>query len=110
MPGLDKRLARYPQLYSRVGCAHHDRPLHDDELPCGLTRHGRQLGLSLDRTACTDTQALAAISRITRGNVRLLQRLFVQMERILRMNERHVITEDGVEAARSTRVIGATER
>jgi hypothetical protein len=32
----------------------------------------------------------------------------VQMERILRINELHVITEDVVEAARSTLVIGAT--
>ena len=108
MPGLEKRLARYPQLYSRVGFAHHYRPLQDDELTFVLTRHWRQLGLSLDSTDFTDTQAMAAISRITRGNFRLLHRLFVQMERILRMNELHVITEDVVEAARSTLVIGAT--
>jgi len=108
MPGLEKRLARYPQLYSRVGFAHHYRPLQDDELTFVLTRHWRQLGLSLDSTDFTDTQAMAAISRITRGNFRLLHRLFVQMERILRINELHVITEDVVEAARSTLVIGAT--
>lgn len=108
MPGIEKRLARYPQLYSRVGFAHHDRPLQDDELTFVLTRHWRQLGLSLDSTDFTDTQAMAAISRITRGNFRLLHRLLVQMERILRINELHVITEDVVEAARSTLVIGAT--
>jgi DNA transposition AAA+ family ATPase len=108
MPGIEKRLARYPQLYSRVGFAHHDRPLQDDELTFVLTRHWRPLGLSLDSADFTDTQAMAAISRITRGNFRLLHRLFVQMERILRLNELHVITEDVVEAARSTLVIGAT--
>jgi DNA transposition AAA+ family ATPase len=108
MPGIDKRLARYPQLYSRVGFAHHYRPLQGDELTFVLTRHWRQLGLSLDSTDFTDTQAMAAISRITRGNFRLLHRLFVQIERILQINELQVITDDVVEAARSTLVIGAT--
>jgi DNA transposition AAA+ family ATPase len=108
MPGIEKRMARYPQLYSRVGFAHHYRPLQDDELTFVLTRHWRQLGLSLDSADFTDTQAIAAISRITRGNFRLLHRLFVQIDRILRINELHVITEDVVEAARSTLVIGAT--
>jgi hypothetical protein len=46
--------------------------------------------------------------RITHGHFRLLHRPFVQMERILRINELSVMTEDGVEAARSTLVIGAT--
>jgi DNA transposition AAA+ family ATPase len=51
---------------------------------------------------------MAAISRLTNGNFRLLHRLFVQIERTLLINELHVITEDVVEAARSTLVIGAT--
>ena len=73
-----------------------------------LTRPWRTLGLSLDSADFTDTQAIAAIGRITNGNFRLLHRLFVQIERILRINELRVITEDVVEAARSTLVIGAT--
>jgi hypothetical protein len=53
---------------------------------------------------------MAAISRITNGNFRLLHKLFVQSERIRRINALRVLTEDVVEAARSTLVIGATER
>jgi DNA transposition AAA+ family ATPase len=108
MPGLEKRLSRYPQLFSRVGFAHHYRPLLGDELTFVLTRHWRRLGLALDDADFTDTQAIAAIARITGGNFRLLHRLFVQIGRILKINELSVITEDVVEAARSTLVIGAT--
>ncbi len=108
MPGIEKRLARYPQLYSRVGFAHHYRPLKSDELTFVLTRHWRQLGLALDEADFTDVQAMASIARITGGNFRLLHRLFVQIGRILKINGLSVITDDVVEAARSTLVIGAT--
>ncbi len=67
-----------------------------------------RLGLALDDADFTDTQAIAAIARITGGNFRLLHRLFVQIGRILKINDLSVITEDVVEAARSTLVIGAT--
>jgi DNA transposition AAA+ family ATPase len=102
MPGMEKRLVRYPQLYSRVGFAHHDRPLQGDELTFVLTRHWRKLGLTLDGADFTDAQAIASIARITGGNFRLLHRLFVQIERILKINGLSVITDDVVEAARST--------
>lgn len=108
MPGIEKRMARYPQLYSRVGFAHHYRPLRGDELTFVLTRHWRKLGLSIDCADFTDTQAIATISRITSGNFRLLHRLFIQIERILKINELTVITEDVIEAASSILVIGAT--
>jgi len=106
MPGMDKRLSRYPQLYSRIGFAHHYRPLQGDELSFVLTRHWRKLGLTLDDADFTDAQAIASIARITGGNFRLLHRLFVQIERILKINGLSVITDDVVEAARSTLVIG----
>lgn len=108
MPGMEKRLSRYPQLYSRVGFAHHYRPLQGDELSFVLTRHWRKLGLTLNQADFTDTQAIASIARITGGNFRLLHRLFVQIERILKINGPSVITDDVVEAARSTLVIGTT--
>ncbi len=108
MPGMEKRLSRYPQLYSRIGFAHHYRPLQGDELTFVLTRHWRRLGLALDDADFTDAQAIASIVRITGGNFRLLHRLFVQIGRILKINGLSVITDEVVEAARSTLVIGAT--
>ena len=108
MPGMEKRMARYPQLYSRVGFAHHYRPRQGDELSFVLTRHWRKLGLNLDKADFSDTQALASIARITGGNFRLLHRLFVQIERILKINDLTFITDEVVNAARSTLVIGAT--
>jgi len=108
MPGIEKRMVRYPQLYSRVGFAHHYRPLQGDELSFVLTRHWRHLGLNLDDADFTDNQAMAAIARITGGNFRLIHRLFVQIDRVLRINDLTVITNDVIEAARSTLVIGAT--
>lgn len=108
MPGIEMRLSRYPQLYSRVGFAHAYRPLRDEELTFVLTRRWRQLGLNLDDADFTDAQAVATIVRITSGNFRLVHRLFVQIERILRINGLKAITDDVVEAARSVLVIGAT--
>ena len=108
MPGIDKRLARYPQLFSRVGFAHSYRSLQDEELTLVLTRRWRQLGIELNNADFTDAQAVAAIVRITGGNFRLVHRLFIQIERILRINGLCTITDDVVDAARSVLVIGAT--
>lgn len=108
MPGIDKKLARYPQLYSRVGFAHHYKPLKEEEMTFVLNRRWQQLGIDFNDTDFTDTQALAEIVRITGGNFRLVHRLFVQIERILRINGLNSITADVVEAARSVLVIGAT--
>jgi DNA transposition AAA+ family ATPase len=99
MPGIEKRLSRYPQLYSRIGFAHQYRPLGDDELAFVLTRHWKRLGLALDLSDSTDAQAVAAVGRITRGNFRLIHRLFVQVERIMKINDLSVISSDVVETA-----------
>ncbi|MGV9748240.1 ATP-binding protein [Rhodococcus zopfii] len=73
-----------------------------------LARHWHKLGSELNSDDFTDAQAIAAVARFTGGNFRLLQRLFAQIHRILRINELHTITADVVETARSTLVVGAT--
>ena len=56
----------------------------------------------------TDAHAIATIERITRGNFRLVERLFPQIERVLKINELDTITNDVIEAAASTLVIGVS--
>ncbi|MGZ6663095.1 MAG: hypothetical protein ACXVHL_37935, partial [Solirubrobacteraceae bacterium] len=69
MPGLHRRLARYPQLYSRVGFAHEYRPLSHAELSFVLAHHWKTIGLGLTVDDFTDEEALAAVGRITGGKL-----------------------------------------
>lgn len=106
MPGIEKRLARYPQLYSRVGFAHEYRPIGKNEMLFILEHHWSKLGLDLDRKNFADTEAVAAVARITNGNFRLIHRLFSQIKRIMKVNELTSISKEVVEAARDCLVIG----
>lgn len=106
MPGIEKRLARYPQLYSRVGFVHAFRTLRAEEMRRMLTDHWSEMGRSVPSTGISDREAVAAIIRITGGNFRLLHRLLSQIERILTLNRLEAVTPDAVEAARESLVIG----
>ena len=107
MPGIEKRLSRYPQLYSRVGFVHHFKPLSSEEIRFVLQNKWQQLGLSLDLGDFTDAESMAAITRITHGNFRLLQRLLGQVERVLQINELRYVTKEVIEAARELLIIGS---
>jgi len=106
MPGLEKRLARYAQLQSRVGFVHQFRTLSIEEMQFILAHKWQQLGLKLTPDDFTDAEAVAAITRITAGNFRLIQRLFEQIDRILLINNLRTVTKEVVEAARETLVVG----
>ncbi|MDQ2806696.1 MAG: AAA family ATPase, partial [Chloroflexota bacterium] len=86
MPGLEKRLARYAQLYSRVGFVHPFRPLSSEEMHFILKQKWAELGWTLRPDDFADAEAAAAIIRITEGNWRLLQRLWLEIERLMKIN------------------------
>src|SRR6195952_178640 len=107
MPGFERRLARYPQLYSRVGFAHQYRPLDSTDIPQVLAQYWQELGLTYDPHRHADTESVVAIVRITGGNFRLVERLMSQVARIMAINNLDTITPDAIEAAREVLVVGA---
>jgi hypothetical protein len=105
MPGLEKRLARYAQFYSRIGFVHEFRPLGTAEIRQLLAQRWSPAGVNLPEQPWAE-DAIAAIIRVTGGNFRLLNRLLAQMERILEINSLREVTKNAVDAARESLVIG----
>jgi DNA transposition AAA+ family ATPase len=108
MPGLEKRLSRYPQFYARVGFVHAFRPLSAAQMRALLQQKWVPSGVSLPAEGVADEDALAAIIRVTGGNFRLLHRLLTQVARLLEINALRTITSEVVEAARESLVIGTS--
>src|SRR6266516_4175313 len=105
-PGLEKSLARYPQLYSRVGFVHQFHVLYEQETRWLLEERGSHLGMHLRVDDFTDAEALATIVRITAGNFRVIHRLLMQIERILEINHLQTVTKEVVEKDRERLVLG----
>ena len=61
MPGLEKRLARYPQFYSRIGFVHEFRPLSASEIRQLLERHWTPPGVRLPGDSIDSTAAASII-------------------------------------------------
>ena len=108
MPGLEKKLSRYPQLYSRIGFAHEYKVLSKEEMTFMLEHHWKKLNLQFKPDDFADHEAMTAILRVTNGNFRLLNRLFMQIDRILKLNQINSITKEVVLSARECLLIGTT--
>ena len=106
MPGLEKRLARYPQFYSRIDFVHEFRPLSQSEMRQLLVQRWMSPDLALLKWRRSILSPIATIIRVTNGNFRLLHRLLTQIETILEINLRTVLTKGVVEAVRETLVVG----
>jgi DNA transposition AAA+ family ATPase len=105
MPGLEKRVARAPQLYSRIGFAHEMEPLSEEET-CFFLDQRWSHRVSAHSDDFTDQEAVAAILRIARGNIRLIERLMMQVEHVLVANQLTVVTKEVIETARENLIIG----
>jgi DNA transposition AAA+ family ATPase len=106
IPGMEKRLARYPQLYSRVGFVHAFRSLRGKEIRHLLATQWTGLGIAVPSKGIDDPEAVAAVIRISGGNFRLIHRLLFQIERILRVNDLSTMTPAVVDTPREGLVIG----
>lgn len=85
--------------YTRVSTVGQDPTLQHDAL---VTAGVQNRDVFSDVT----TGAKNAIERLTRGNFRVVERLFPQIKRVLKINELETITDDVIEAAASTLVLG----
>ncbi|QBD74472.1 ATP-binding protein [Ktedonosporobacter rubrisoli] len=107
MPGLEKRLARYPQLYSRVGFVHQYRTLGKEEQQELVEQQVRSFGGGRGEGRKIEKEAVAQIIRMTGGNFRQMERLLLQMKRIIEINpEVEQVNREVVEAAREQLVFG----
>jgi hypothetical protein len=106
MPGFERQLARYPQLYSRIGFAHQYRPIDPEDVPVVLAHYWEQLGRSYNPTDPADAESARAITTITGGNFRLIERLMTQIARVMTINQLQAIRPEVVHAARQMLVVG----
>lgn len=106
MLSIEKRLARYPQLYSRIGFANEFDRLSKDEILHILEYKWEELRLSVQLEDFDNYEAVTSIIKITSRYFRLIQRIFTQIKRILEINNLENITTEAVEAVRYTLVIG----
>ena len=106
MPGLEKRLARYPQLYSRVGFVHEFKPLSQADVRQLLREGWLPSGVALPDEGLIDEEAIATLIRIAEGKFRGLHHLLQQIGRFMEINKLDMVTREVLEAARESLVIG----
>ena len=107
MPGIEKRIARFPQFYSRIGFVHEFHPLDASEVQPLLEQRWTPAGVTLPNEQLVP-EVIATLIRMTGGNFRLLMRLLTQIERVLIVNDFHLVSNAVVEAARDSLVIGTS--
>jgi DNA transposition AAA+ family ATPase len=85
-PSVENRCSRYPPLASRGGFVQAVRPLSPMAVRHRRQDRGLPSGVALPEASLADEETLAAISRLTGGNFRLLHRLLTQMARLVELN------------------------
>jgi replication-associated recombination protein RarA len=94
-------------LASTIGFVHEFRPLDANQVQELLERRWTPAGVTLHDEKLIP-EVIASLIRMTGGNFRLLTRLLTQIERVLRVNDLHLVSNEVVEAARDSLVIGTS--
>jgi DNA transposition AAA+ family ATPase len=105
MPGIEKRIARFPQFYSRIGFVHEFLTLEEKEITELRNQGWVPVGVTLPSEVLAP-DVIASLIRMSGGNFRLLTRLLTQIERILKVNQLDKVSKEIVAAARDSLVIG----
>ena len=90
MPGIEKRVARFPQFYSRIGFVREFRPLDSTQVQDLLEKLWTPDGVVLP-DELLNPEVLASLIRMTGISFKLLTRLLTQIERVLSVNDLHVV-------------------
>lgn len=106
MPGMQRKLSRYPQLYSRIGFSHEYKELGEDELQFILENRLRKISNYKGMDQFENYEAMRELIRVTRGNFRILDRMLAQIERIMKINHLSSINKEVIDTAKSILVIG----
>jgi hypothetical protein len=81
MPGIEKRIAGFPQFYSRIGFVHEFRALDANQVQELLAQRWTPAGIKLPDGPLSP-EVVGSLIRMTGGNFRLLARLVTQIERV----------------------------
>lgn len=105
--GFERVISCLPQFRSRVGFRHEFKPLTVDEMSSLIESEAfAELRLGLATKKFESKETSNKLARATSGNMRSLNRLCLQIRRIMRINKLEVITDDVIEAARKAIIIG----
>src|SRR5699024_1489602 len=98
-PSIEKRLARYPQLFSRIGFTHEFDNLSKDENHNILKYKWEELGLSIKLEYFFDYGGISIMVKIISGSIMLILRLCMQIELIIKINNLEISSAEGGEDA-----------
>jgi DNA transposition AAA+ family ATPase len=105
--GLEKVISCLPQFRNRVGFRHEFKPLPVADMTALIESDSfKDLRLGLGTKHFESTETIAKLARATSGNMRTLNRLCLQIKRVMRVNELDTITDDVVETSRQSLIIG----
>jgi DNA transposition AAA+ family ATPase len=85
---------------------HEFKALTVEEVMFIVERKWADFGCAFQKEDFADNESLATLVRMTHGNFRLIDRLLLQVQRILEVNNLSLITKEVIEAARQNLVIG----